>query len=188
MFLWQSQAGSVGRCSVPLLSALSPAQSLWRSPLSLIKALPCVQLHLCSAGHKVQPHSYAAENQNQIICIIPHIWPIKIILILIFNHWIPLYYLLFQISTATWARLHPQTTVWFCGLWRYRCVAVLHSSVQIFDGSFADRGIMSSFNDRYVVFHFYRLQHFFRAYIWNWVQGDFALVSYVSHYSDSIPV
>lgn len=65
---------------------------------------------------------------------------------------------LFQISTATWTRLCSQTTVWLCGLWHCRCVAVLHSSDRSFDGSFADRGIVSSYNQRYVMFHYCRLQ------------------------------
>lgn len=61
MFFQQWQTGSVGRCSVSLLSALSPPRSLRRSPPSPVKALPCVQLHLRCACHQVPPHlQYAA--------------------------------------------------------------------------------------------------------------------------------
>lgn len=135
MFLRQSQTGPVGRCSVPLLSALSPPQSLCWDPLSPVKALPCVQLHLCCACHQVPPHS-----SSLVVC------------------WFSVteclsFYLLFQIGTASWTRLHSQTTVWLCGLWHCRCVAVLHSYDRSIDGSFADRGIVSSYYESYVSLH-----------------------------------
>lgn len=140
VFLWQSQTGSMGRHSVPLLSALSPSQSLWWSPLSPVKALPCVQLHLWCACHQVFPHSYTYSIVEFLVTESLS------------------FYLLFQIGTASWTRLHSQTTVWLCCLWHCRCVAVLHSSDQGFDISFADRGIVSSYNEQYVMFHYCRLQ------------------------------
>lgn len=136
VFLRQSQTGGVGRHPVPLLSALSPPQSLCWSPLSPVKALPCVQLHLCGARHQVPPRSCSVV-----------VWWFSVTESLSFN-------LLFQVITASQTWLHSQAAVWLCGLWQCGCVAVLHSSDLGFDRSFADRGILSPYNERYVKFHY----------------------------------
>lgn len=132
MFLWQSQTGSMCRRAVPLLSALSPPQSLRWSPLFSVKALSRVQLHLCCACHQVLLHSYSHAADR-----LDFQW---------INPSFPLF--LFQVVWTSWARLHSKTTVQLCGLWHCRCVAVLHSLDHSFERSFTDRGLMSSYNER----------------------------------------
>lgn len=129
VFLWQSQTGSVGRRAVPLLSALSPSQSLRWSPLSLVKTLSRVQLHLCCGRHQVLLHSYRHTTDQ-----------------LGFQWLNPSFILfLFEIDWTSWARLHCKTTVQLCGLWHCRCVAVLLSLDHSFERSFNDKGFMSCY-------------------------------------------
>lgn len=130
VFLRQPQAGGLGGHPVPLLPALSPPSSLCRSALSPVKALPGVLLHLgCACRQVPSPQSH----RSTVFGFVSH------------HH--RSFHPLFQAGTPSSTRLCPQTTVWLCGRWRSRCVAVLHPCDRSSERSFTDGGIVSSFNE-----------------------------------------